>query len=219
MTLKENIIDENTVQEESFNNLCTAIKKESSIQVDSILKQAQEKITEILKKAETEATQTEKNILAAANHKAEEIKKRGLANVKTENKKIFLKIQEEIIQEVQTKIQNRISNVRENQELYLELLKKLTKEALLLFAEPEVSLIINKKDSKIITNSFVKELEEFMRQKEQKTKIKLAEENHTETGIILKASDKAVIWSNTLEERLKSFSQEIQEIIVKEIFK
>jgi len=205
--------------EASLNNLCSAIKEETSSQVDSILKLAQEKVTENIKKAEAEATQIEKNIISQANNKAEEIKKRGLANVNTENKKIFLKIQEEIMQEVQTKIKNRINTVRENQESYLVLLKKLTLEALLLFSEPKVELIINKKDSKIVTNSFLKEIEEFMQKKEQKTKIKLSEENHTETGIILKASDKAVIWSNTLEERMKTFSQEIQTIIVKEIFK
>jgi len=219
MTLKENIIKENIVQEESLHNLCSAIQKETSIQVDSILKLAQEKVTENIKKAEAEAAQIEKKLTSQAINKAEEIKKRGLSNVNTENKKIFLKIQEEIIQEVQTKIKNKINCVRENQELYSELLKKLTMEALLLFSEPKVELIINKKDSKIVTNSFLKEIEEFLSKKKQKTKIKLAEENHTETGIILKASDKAVIWSNTLEERMKSFSQEIQEIIVKEIFK
>lgn len=202
--------------ENSLDNFCDGISQHVQEEIDSIISAAEEKSQRLKKKAEKQSKEAVDKIISSAKDRCDKIR----ATNKSENVSVLikeeLKLQGKVRKHIFSEIEQRINVLREDKDKYVELLLSLTVEALLLFKEKEVNLIVNESDKSIIDSDFIKKAQELSATDGVFVKIKISEKTHNSCGVILEAGN--VLWENTIERRLELFSEDIDSIIINEVF-
>lgn len=200
----------------ALDKFCDGISQHVQEEIDSTLEAANEKAERKIKQADKQAKAIADKMLESAKSRAEKIKTQKKAEYTSALRKEELKLQGKVRSHIFSEIEDRISILSNNSSKYKNILFELTLEAVLMFKEERVELIINSNDKSLINADFVKKVENKASADGVKTKIELSDQTHALSGIILKAGN--VLWENTLERRLEIFADDIDSIIINEIF-
>lgn len=200
----------------ALDKFCDGISMHVQEEIDATLSAAKEKAERKIKQADKQAKVLADKMVESAKTRALKLKEQKKSEYASALRKEELKLQGKVRNHIFTEIENKISLLGDDSKKYKKILFKLALEAVLMFKEEKVELIANARDKDKIDAAFLKEVQDSAEKSGVKTKITLAEKTHEASGIILKAGN--VLWENTLERRLEIFSDDIDSIIISEIF-
>jgi len=190
---------------------------------ERIIQEAQEKKQQILSKAEKEAEE----ILESSRQKAEEIRLKAIENAKKaaedekrkiismaelEERKRFLGVKQQLIDQVFDEVKKRLENMEA--QAYRKLLKQMLVKSNI---NGDEELIIAEKDKSVINAEFLKEVNSELEKLGKKGNLKLSSENRTMIGgFILKSKDFEI--NNSFDSFIKIQREDLETQIAKILF-
>lgn len=191
--------------------ICEKILEDAKDRIDKTITTANKKASEIINSAKEEAEQRKKEILEQAQTEAEALKKRKIAGAQLENRKMWLKVKQDIIEDVLTMAIKKLKEFpnEEYEKILIEMIKSSANTG-------EEVILISEYDSKRVSEDFVSKINSELKAKGLNGNTSLNISNNIENGgFILKQGDIEI--NNSFDTILKFKRDELEEEIVKEL--
>ena len=202
---------------ENSKTICAKVKEEADDEVRDILEKARAARDRILEEAKKEVFEKKNAMLKESDNEIERIKERVYSNLHLENSRAILEEKNEFAKEVLKKVNDRAQNFRSNGE-YPVFLKKAVIEGVGIIDDAETEVLYSSKDSSIIDNVFVKDVEEKTTAEFKKISIEFKKSDFGDIGVIVQARSGRRIYDNRFSARLKRAHDEIYMSLLKEVF-
>ncbi len=205
------------MEEQSVDILCNQILDEAKKEAESTLKKANMMASQRVQLAEQQANAEAKKILDKAKEESEQARKKILSSLNLEEHKRKLQKRELFIQKIISQIESALVDFSKSKD-YESFLKQSTIEALSqLNVEKPVTLTYGKDDLKQHLTGIVKDVEKAL-PSGMKVSLQLDSATHDQHGVVVSVDNGLIRINNTLEERLRSQTEQIRAYIHETLF-
>lgn len=203
---------------ENSKTICAKVREEADDEVMDILGKARKEKERILEEAQKEVFEKKNAMLKEADNEIERIKERVYSNLHLENSRAVLEEKNKFAEEVLKKVNDEAQNFRSNGE-YPVFLKKAVIEGLGIIDDAEIDVLYSSKDSFIIDNVFIKDVEaKITAEFKKKISIEFKKSDFGDIGVVVQARSGRRIYDNRFQARLKRAHDEIYMSLLKEVF-
>lgn len=204
---------------EGIKRIEESLKEEAEDEREEILKEANQKAEEIKSEARREADAKSDKIIEEGKREAKSIVKKILSNARMKARRKKLEFKDEMCQRVFEEAKDKLLELKENQEKYKEILKKLIKEGGLAVGGGDLEVLVSKSED-LLTQELIEEIgREISEETGKDTQLTLKKELKGKTGgAIVRRSDGSMQSDNTFEARLERMRDSLRTEVTKILF-
>ncbi len=198
---------------------CEQIKKDAQEEIEKILGRARLSATRKLEEAENEAESIARQIREAGEVEARRTEASAMSGVSLDTKKVILRAEGDIVDEVLAKVMARLKERRGSTE-YAEFLRELTVQAIIGLDEEECLLAPGMEDRELYTAELLGEIQKLAQTKAgNKVKLTLSPDLSPEgAGVRVYSGDGTALFDNTLDARMERLQDELKAVVAGEVF-
>ncbi|MCL5674766.1 MAG: V-type proton ATPase subunit E [Candidatus Omnitrophica bacterium] len=210
---------ETTGENNNVEKILGGIIKQAEIKEKEILQKAKEAAESIISQAQKHAEKFERDENKKCEDDINRLKERISSTETMEAKKAVLIQRGIFMQKVFDKIKESVSVFRNSGE-YKDFLKKFIKEGIDVIDKEKIEVLYSHADEKIFQPSFILEIEEYCNKETGKRSvIDFKKENFSDIGVIIRSSDKKIIYDNRFFTKFNRMKESLQREIIKEVSK
>jgi vacuolar-type H+-ATPase subunit E/Vma4 len=204
-------------QKASFKKLRHEIVSRAEEEADRILKQAEKDTQAILDKARAQAEAFREEQLRQAGLQAEATEKRVLSGVHLERKRRNLQMREQVVGRVLERVRERFEEFRKSPK-YGKVLESWILEGIQALDGKEFRIVPGDVERRMLKPALLRDLEKRAAgDSGKKLTLGISEETHSETGVVVAASDGSMRFDNRLSARLDRMMNTIRLIVMKHV--
>ena len=204
---------------EDRSELIAGIKRDAEAEAKRIIEDAEKTASDKMQAKEMQIKSIERDAAKKAGQQISVIEKNSISSIKVEKKRIALQIREKLINTVIDKVRDKIRAKADSDE-YKEILKGWILEAAVGLGEQEVEVNGSKRELDIMTDSYIKDVEEKYRDLTGGSiKIIRSDKNPLfAQGIVLTSVNHKTAFNNQVPTRLLRYQSEMRKTIHSEFF-
>jgi len=203
----------------SVSAFCEQIARDAHAEIEKIAGRAKLSAKRKLEEAEKKADTAARQIKQAAEVQAKGIQARVTSGISLETKKILLRAQADIIEEVFAKVRQRLKTLKGATE-YIAFLKELTVQAILVLEEEECLLAPGTDVRQLYTAQLMSEISQLVQRRTGKeVKLSLSPDLSPKgPGVRVYSGARTALFDNTLEARMERLEDELKAVVATEVF-
>jgi len=198
---------------------CHQIARDAQEEIEKIAGRAELSAKRKLEDAQKEAESVALKIKQAAEAQAKRIQARVTSGISLEMKKMLLRAQADIIEEVFATVRDRLETLRGTTE-YVCFLRQLTVQAILVLEEEECLVAPGTEDRDLCTAQLMSEISQLVQGTSGKeVKLSLSPDLSPKgSGVRVYSGAGTALFDNTLDARMERLEDELKAVVARQVF-